>query len=138
EKYRGHLVNWYHTDSLATLGPRYISSVDSGNLAGHLIAISSACKAWGEAPSAHLQSSLDGIGDVAEILSLALKALPDDRKTVRPLRRRIEERVNGFGNALAAVKREHEFASIRIINLAVLARDIQKLAANLHHETQSS
>ena len=138
EKYRGHLVNWYHTDSLAPLGPRYISSVDSGNLAGHLIAISSACKAWGEAPSAHLQSSLDGIGDVAGILSLALKALPDDRKTVRPLRRRIEERVNGFGNALAAVKREHEFASIRIINLAVLARDIQKLAANLHHETQSS
>ncbi|CAD7047743.1 protein ndvB [Pseudorhizobium endolithicum] len=137
EKYRGHLLNWYHTDSLAPLGPRYISAVDSGNLAGHLIAISSACRTWGEAPSAHLQSSLDGIGDVRGILSLAMAALPDDRKTVRPLRRRLEERINGFGNALAAVKREHEFASIRIINLAVLARDIQKLATNLHHETQS-
>ncbi|MGE6741068.1 GH36-type glycosyl hydrolase domain-containing protein [Allorhizobium pseudoryzae] len=138
DKYRGHLFNWYHTDSLLTLGPRYVSTVDSGNLAGHLIAVSSACREWAEAPSAHLQANLDGIGDVAGILSEALAELPDDRKTVRPLRRRLEERIIGFGNALAAVKREHEFASIRIINLAVLARDIQKLAANLDHEVSSS
>ncbi|MCY1665548.1 GH36-type glycosyl hydrolase domain-containing protein [Rhizobium sp. SL86] len=137
DKYRGHLFNWYHTDSLLTLGPRYVSTVDSGNLAGHLIAVSSACREWAEAPSAHLQANLDGIGDVAGILSEALSELPDDRKTVRPLRRRLEERIIGFGNALAAVKREHEFASIRIINLAVLARDIQKLAANLDHEVSS-
>ncbi len=56
---------------------------------------------------------------------------------MRPLRRRLEERIIGFQNALAAVKREHEFASIRIINLSVLARDIQKLAANLDHEVHS-
>jgi cyclic beta-1,2-glucan synthetase len=137
EKFRGHLYNWYHTDTLKPLGPRYISAVDSGNLAGHLIAISSACRIWAEAPPAHLQGNLDGIGDVTGILAEALKALPDDRKTVRPLRRRLEERIAGFGNALAAVKREHEFASIRIINLAVLARDIQKLSFNLDHEVRS-
>lgn len=137
EKYRGHLFNWYYTDTLKTLGPRYISAVDSGNLAGHLIAVSSACREWAEAPSAHLQGNLDGIGDVGGILLEALAELPDDRKTVRPLRRRLEERINGFHNALAAVKREHEFASIRVINLAVLARDIQKLASNLHHEVRS-
>ncbi|MGO7947253.1 hypothetical protein ACC722_39515, partial [Rhizobium ruizarguesonis] len=37
----------------------------------------------------------------------------------------------------AAVKREHEFASIRIINLAVRARDSEKLAANRDHEVKS-
>ncbi|MBW8298588.1 MAG: protein ndvB [Hydrogenophaga sp.] len=137
DKYRGHLYNWYYTDTLNTLGPRYISAVDSGNLAGHLIAISSACREWAEAPSAHMQGNLDGIGDVGGILLEVLKTLPDDRKTVRPLRRRLEERIIGFNTALAAVKREHEFASIRIINLGVLARDIQKLAANLHHEVRS-
>ncbi|MGX5667132.1 GH36-type glycosyl hydrolase domain-containing protein [Rhizobium daejeonense] len=137
DKFRGHLFNWYHTDTLKTLGPRYISAVDSGNLAGHLIAISSACREWGEAPSAHLQGNLDGIGDVCGILYEALKELPDDRKTVRPLRRRLEERILGFKTGLASVKREREFASIRIANLAVLARDIQKLAANLHHEVRS-
>ncbi|MCM2396404.1 protein ndvB [Rhizobium sp. S95] len=137
DKFRGHLFNWYHTDTLKTLGPRYISAVDSGNLAGHLIAISSACREWGEAPSAHLQGNLDGIGDVCGILYETLKELPDDRKTVRPLRRRLEERILGFKTGLASVKREREFASIRIANLAVLARDIQKLAANLHHEVRS-
>ncbi|MFP3545079.1 glucoamylase family protein [Rhizobium sp. SIMBA_035] len=138
EKYRGHLFNWYHTDTLQTLGPRYVSAVDSGNLAGHLIAVSSACRNWAEAPSAHMQGNLDGVGDTAGILGEVLADLPDDRKTVRPLRRRLEERIIGFQNALAAVKREHEFASIRVINLAVLARDIQKLAANLDHEVKSS
>ncbi len=137
DKFRGHLFNWYHTDTLKTLGPRYISAVDSGNLAGHLIAISSACREWGEAPSAHLQGNLDGIGDVCGILYETLKELPDDRKTVRPLRRRLEERILGFKTGLASIKREREFASIRIANLAVLARDIQKLAANLHHEVRS-
>jgi cyclic beta-1,2-glucan synthetase len=133
-KYRGHLYNWYRTNTLETLGPRYVSAVDSGNLAGHLIAVSSMCREWAEAPSAHLHGSLDGIGDVVSILSEVLADLPDDRKTVRPLRRLIEERITGFHNALAAVKREHEFASIRVINLSVLARDINKLIVNLDHE----
>jgi len=137
-KYRGHLFNWYRTNTLETLGPRYVSAVDSGNLAGHLIAVSSMCREWAEAPSAHLQGSLDGIGDVAAILSETLKQLPDDRKTVRPLRRLVEERIAGFKNALAAVKREHEFASIRVINLSVLARDINKLIVNLDHEIKSA
>ncbi|MGO4838051.1 hypothetical protein AB4144_37975, partial [Rhizobiaceae sp. 2RAB30] len=35
---RGHLYNWYDTKTLHPLYPRYISAVDSGNLAGHLIA----------------------------------------------------------------------------------------------------
>jgi cyclic beta-1,2-glucan synthetase len=138
EKFRGHLYNWYYTDTLQTLGARYVSAVDSGNLAGHLIAVSSACRNWAEAPSAYLQGNLDGIGDVAGILSEALEALPDDRKNLRPLHRRLEERINGFLNALASVKREHEFASIRVINLAVLARDVLKLAANLDLEIGSS
>ncbi|MCI0139933.1 hypothetical protein MN190_14685, partial [Enterococcus faecalis] len=93
--------------------------------------VSSACRQWAEAPSAHLQGNLDGIGDLAGILRETLKALPDDRKNLRPLHRRLEERIIGFSNALASVKREHEFASIRVINLAVLARDIQKLATNV-------
>ncbi len=39
EKYRGHFFNWYDTQTLQPLPPRYISTVDSGNLAGHLIAV---------------------------------------------------------------------------------------------------
>ena len=39
ERHRGHFYNWYDTESLAPLEPRYISSVDSGNLAGHLLTL---------------------------------------------------------------------------------------------------
>jgi cellobiose phosphorylase len=34
EHYRGHLYNWYDTRTLKPLPPQYVSSVDSGNLAG--------------------------------------------------------------------------------------------------------
>ena len=39
ERHRGHFYNWYDTQSLEPLEPRYISSVDSGNLAGHLLTL---------------------------------------------------------------------------------------------------
>ncbi|HEY8271977.1 MAG TPA: glucoamylase family protein [Pseudobdellovibrionaceae bacterium] len=38
-KYNGHFYNWYETTTLRPLDPKYISSVDNGNLAGHLIAV---------------------------------------------------------------------------------------------------
>ena len=39
KRYKGHFFNWYDTKSLQTLPPLYISSVDSGNLAGHLLTL---------------------------------------------------------------------------------------------------
>jgi len=40
ERYQGHFYNWYDTQSLKPLKPLYISSVDSGNLASHLLIFS--------------------------------------------------------------------------------------------------
>jgi len=39
----GHFYNWYDLHDLRVLEPAYISTVDSGNLAGHLIALRQAC-----------------------------------------------------------------------------------------------
>src|SRR2546426_1529376 len=39
ERFEGHLLNWYDTRTLAPLPPRYVSTVDSGNLAGALLAL---------------------------------------------------------------------------------------------------
>ncbi|MGH7747072.1 MAG: glycosyl transferase, partial [Candidatus Dormibacteria bacterium] len=44
EMFRGHFYNWYDTRDLHPLDPRYISSVDSGNLAGHLLALANGCR----------------------------------------------------------------------------------------------
>ena len=40
ERFEGHLLNWYDTRTLAPLAPSYISTVDSGNLAGALLTLS--------------------------------------------------------------------------------------------------
>ena len=42
ERHRGHFLNWYRLDDLTSLEPRYVSAVDSGNLAASLIALRSA------------------------------------------------------------------------------------------------
>jgi len=42
-RFRGHFYNWYDLRDLHVLEPAYISTVDSGNLAGHLIALKQAC-----------------------------------------------------------------------------------------------
>ncbi|MCR4339346.1 MAG: hypothetical protein NUW01_05605, partial [Gemmatimonadaceae bacterium] len=39
ERHRRHFYNWYDTLSLKPLHPAYISTVDSGNLAGHLLTL---------------------------------------------------------------------------------------------------
>jgi cyclic beta-1,2-glucan synthetase len=42
-RYRGHFFNWYDLNDLRVLEPAYVSTVDSGNLAGHLVAMRQAC-----------------------------------------------------------------------------------------------
>ena len=46
ERFRGHFYNWYDTRTNQVLAPAYVSSVDSGNLAGHLIVLANACEEW--------------------------------------------------------------------------------------------
>ncbi len=60
ERLRGHFFNWYDTSDLRPLEPKYISSVDSGNLAGHLIVVGNACQGWTVSP-------LRGPGTIAGI-----------------------------------------------------------------------
>ncbi len=43
QRYRGHFFNWYDLHDLNVLEPAYVSTVDSGNLAGHLLAVRQAC-----------------------------------------------------------------------------------------------
>ncbi|MCP1242529.1 glucoamylase family protein [Acetobacter lambici] len=43
-RFRGHFYNWYNTADLSPLPPIYVSTVDSGNLAGHLITLARACE----------------------------------------------------------------------------------------------
>lgn len=70
ERYNGHLFNWYATDDLRVLAPAYVSSVDSGNLAGHLITLANACDEWVD----HFPNP-DTRGGLLDNLALARDAL---------------------------------------------------------------
>ncbi|MGB5063616.1 MAG: glucoamylase family protein, partial [Candidatus Competibacter sp.] len=68
ERYRGHFYNWYDTQSLKPLAPIYISSVDSGNLAGHLLTLQPGLLALIDTPILNTRLS-DGIGDTFRLLA---------------------------------------------------------------------
>ena len=70
-KLRGHLYNWSDTADLRVLDPPYVSTVDSGNLAGHLIAVAQACAETARAPS----HEGDWRAGFADTLALALHAV---------------------------------------------------------------
>ncbi|OZY86500.1 cyclic beta 1-2 glucan synthetase [Cellvibrio mixtus] len=73
ERYRGHFFNWYDTLSLQPLPPRYISAVDSGNLAGHLLTLRAGLIALPEQaiPAARV---FEGLRDTLLVLSDSLQA----------------------------------------------------------------
>ncbi|WP_435549659.1 GH36-type glycosyl hydrolase domain-containing protein [Desulfobacterium sp. N47] len=67
ERHRGHFYNWYDTQSLQPLEPVYISTVDSGNLAGHLLTLRQGLLALPDDPI--LGSRLfEGIRDTVRII----------------------------------------------------------------------
>ena len=73
EKHRGHFYNWYDTRSLKPLLPTYISSVDSGNLAGHLLTLRPGLLALYDQKILGIQL-FDGLRDTAMVLAETLKA----------------------------------------------------------------
>lgn len=67
ERYKGHFFNWYDTKNLKPLEPRYISSVDSGNLHGHLLVLRAGLMELRSSRIVPLKL-FDGIKDTLEIL----------------------------------------------------------------------
>ena len=67
DKWRGHLYNWYDTSTRAPLRPRYVSTVDSGNLRGCLIALREGLYQWGEIALARRAEALSDAMDCAPL-----------------------------------------------------------------------
>ena len=80
ERHRGHFFNWYDTRTGQPLLPHYVSTVDSGNLAGHFLALANALEAVSLRPLWQARR-LRGITDA---LSLASAQSPASAR-LRPL-----------------------------------------------------
>ncbi|MDA5548136.1 glycosyl transferase [Yersinia massiliensis] len=77
-RFKGHFFNWYGTQDLRTLEPAYVSSVDSGNLAGHLIALANTCEEWAKEPLA--TNGAKGLMDSLLLAEAAFRQLPPGDK----------------------------------------------------------
>jgi len=87
-RHRGHFYNWYDTGTLEVLPPHYISSVDSGNLAGCLLVLQ---QALAELPT---QPVLPGnlFSGLEDTLQRCLDALVDDNgKAIADARAQLED-----------------------------------------------
>jgi cyclic beta-1,2-glucan synthetase len=99
QRFRGHFYNWYDTQDLRPLDPKYISSVDSGNLAGHLIAVGNACREMISRPVIGPEC-LGGIEDAVHLTRESLRALVDDRRIQTVTRTQLEEALDALAAAL--------------------------------------
>ena len=87
ERYEGHFLNWYDTATLAPLHPRYVSTVDSGNLAGALIALAQGLeRSSSDAADAGAQL-LAGLADTADLLARPRRRARGDRATATAVTR---------------------------------------------------
>ena len=74
KSYRGHLLNWYNTQTLQPLEPQYVSTVDSGNLAVCLIALKQGCQTL-LADAVFNSAIWDGLSCTFELLSAGTRRL---------------------------------------------------------------
>ncbi|WDZ96714.1 glucoamylase family protein [Herbaspirillum sp. WKF16] len=75
ERYQGHFYNWYDTRNLQPLAPAYVSTVDSGNLAGNLLTLVPGLDGLADAPVLHPRR-FQGIADVCAILDELARDTP--------------------------------------------------------------
>ena len=67
DKFNGHFLNWYDTRTLSPLFPQYVSTVDSGNLAGQLLALKQVCVETADRPVFDLQT-IEGMIDTITLM----------------------------------------------------------------------
>ena len=122
-RYRGHFYNWYDTRTLTPLRPQYVSTVDSGNLAGCLLTLQAGLAEIKQQPVLS-PAAFAGLGDTLRVLAenVSVARAPELAKQVALLRDTLRAfRQSGPPQTLAAAS----------ALLAALARTGEELLAGL-------
>jgi cyclic beta-1,2-glucan synthetase len=99
DRHRGHFYNWYDTSDLRPLEPKYISSVDSGNLAGHLIALANAATGISREAIVH-PAWRTGLEDALELVREAARAQFANPRTPSAMPPQLSDVIDDFGETL--------------------------------------
>ncbi|MCD2450385.1 phosphorylase [Methylicorpusculum oleiharenae] len=101
----GHFYNWYDTRDLHALEPHYISTVDSGNLAGHLLTLAQSCREAAQQPL-EFSSTWQGLGDSHRLLTAALDAIANEGRTLVVTLEELKQKAVTLGTLLAEAPQE--------------------------------
>ncbi|MEX0863914.1 MAG: glucoamylase family protein [Acidimicrobiia bacterium] len=126
ERFNGHYLNWYDTTTGEPTAPRYVSTVDSGNLAGHLLAVSQGCERL-----RHLESGPEvaaGIRDGALLMREAAHrlAVGADIEVVAP--GELDQALDGF---LASLSPQAIVGPGRLAEILAEAENLADIARTL-------
>jgi cyclic beta-1,2-glucan synthetase len=131
ERFRGHFYNWYDTRDLRPLDPKYVSTVDSGNLAGHLLALAHACRDWRLQQRLDLTSILTGLMDTASLATATLQELGSRGIPASPTADALRTALETLGAALVAGRSEPAADMTTLAQLAPLTAAVVDHARRL-------
>ncbi len=129
ERYQGHFFNWYDTATLAPLHPRYVSTVDSGNLAAALLTLAEGLTRLTAEPQKPA-TRVEGLIDTAEVLIAVCASTAGDGTITQaaPIEWLARNLVTGARSALPTVDPPR---------LAALARQIAEASSTIDRENAS-
>lgn len=129
ERYRGHFLNWYSTRDMSSLEPRYVSTVDSGNLASALVVVSEGAAALPREPvlrSEQVETLDEVLGLLADQLSALDAGAGPGRESLQQRIARLRSRLpevrddpSGFAGELVRL-RDEELPALREDLVAML------------------
>ena len=137
ERFRGHFYNWYDTKHCYPLEPKYVSSVDSGNLAGHLIALAHACEEMIDRPRLD-RSALAGIEDTALLVRLSTVVAAGDARPGLATRGRLEEAIDAVTATVQEPPPDSAEWAARLAVLKARAQAVRDIARALVDEDPAS
>ena len=113
ERFRGHFYNWYETRTLQPLLPLYVSSVDSGNLAGHLLTLESGLREQAD-EKLYTPQIFAGLRDTVKVL----QDLARDNAALAKLDSELEHAPSSLRAAFTLLERATEQAARIVASVA--------------------
>jgi len=143
ERHRGHFYNWYDTLSLKPLHPAYVSTVDSGNLAGHLLTLRPGLLALPDRPILETRW-FDGLRDTLGVLADAVGGAT--RSALAPFQKDLDSACDSRPTTLAVARltlerlatRAQEFAgSLDAVSEKISQKDSHPASADGRHRAET-
>ena len=131
ERYRGNFYNWYDIETLQPLRPAYVSTVDSGNLAGHLLTLRVGLLEATEAPLLGRQL----LAGARDTIALALEDLQTERESLGPVGvvRELREALDTLSRTLDLAEQPKDLGGWHglLERLSANAADVEMLLGSL-------